>query len=195
MPSFKNFTSINAFHLQPFPYELIPLDAGTIGLNPQQGNVGSVAGIVDDVLQAGRSAAHFQAHVKSLRHFQFLHHVFQLFTGHVHGSVRPQRFGKTQAEIIDVRNNHRLGSGLLADGGSHAADNPGSRNQDVLAHQIPGQSRMDGVAQRVKNGGDFHRNALVDAHHVILRNGKVLRKAAGPVDSHTLCVGTQVLLP
>ena len=141
------------------------------------------------------SAALFQAHVKSLRHFQFLHHVFQLFTGHVHGSVRPQRFGKTQAEIIDVRNNHRLGSGLLADGGSHAADNPGSRNQDVLAYQIPGQSRMDGVAQRVKNGGDFHRNALVDAHHVILRNGKVLRKAAGPVDSHTLCVGTQVLLP
>ena len=55
MPSFKNFTSINAFHLQPFPNELIPLDAGTIGLNPQQGNVGSVAGIVDDVLQAGQT--------------------------------------------------------------------------------------------------------------------------------------------
>ena len=37
--------------------------------------------------------------------------------------VRPQRFGKTQAEIIDVRNNHRLGSGLLAEygGACHAA--------------------------------------------------------------------------
>ena len=47
--------SVSYTHLDVYKRQdkLVPFDAGAVRLDAQQGNVGSVPGIVDDVFQAG----------------------------------------------------------------------------------------------------------------------------------------------
>ena len=51
---------------------------------------------------------------------------------------------------------------------------------------------MCSITQGVKNGGNLHGHILVNANHVGLRDGKILCKATGAVNTHPHGVGAQV---
>ena len=58
LPGGVHLTAVDALHREALPHEGVPVDAGAAGLDAEQGNVGTVSGVGDDVLQASGGAAH-----------------------------------------------------------------------------------------------------------------------------------------
>ena len=81
---------------------------------------------------------------------------------------------------------------VLHDGCCHQADRAGSRDQYVFAKQRKRKSRMHCVAQRIED----RRDVAIDGRVVVPDIGHwqrdVLGKRAGPIDSDTDGMGTQM---
>ena len=57
-------------------------------------------------------------------------------------------------ELLTVGDDHEPGAHMAGDGHRHDADGPGAGDEHVLADQIEGQRGVDGVAERIEDGGD-----------------------------------------
>ena len=195
LPGGEHLAAVDTLHLEALPDEGVPVDAGAAGLDAEQGDASAVHGVLDDVLQAGGSAAHLQADVVALGHLEVLHGLLDgIAVLDVDGAVGAQLLGEVEAEVGDIGDGDALGAGLLADGGGHGADEARAGDEHVLTHQIPGEGGVGGVAQRVQDGGDLHGHIRVDGHHVALRDGEVLGEASGAVHAHALGVRAEVEL-
>jgi hypothetical protein len=77
----------------------------------------------------------------------------------------------------------------------HATDRAGARDQHILAQDGECQRRVDGIAERVEDGGDLRVDpgpVVPDVRH---RQGDQLGERPGAIDADTLRVGAQLPAP
>ncbi len=193
LPGAEHFTAVDAFHLEPFPDEGVPVDAGAAWLDAEQGDIGSVCGVGDDVLEAGWCSAHFKAYSVAFCDFKVFAGGGDAVAGEdIDGAVCTHGLGEFKFEVAHVGDGDGAGTCLLADRRRHGANETCASDEDVLTHEIPGESGMGGVAQGIENGGNLHGHILVDADDVALRNGQVLSEATGAVDANAHGVRAEV---
>src|SRR5690606_30857411 len=99
---------------------------------------------------------------------------------------------KIKPIIVDVCDDHIARAYVACNGCGHGADGSCAGNEHIFAHQIEGQGSMRGIAEGVKNSGEFVGNIVRYLERIECRNGQVVGKSAWPVDPDSGCVSTQV---
>ncbi len=106
--------------------------------------------------------------------------------------LHAELLGQRQPNRIDVGDHDLARADALRHQRAHDADRSAAGHQHVLADQIEGQGRVDGVAQRVEDRGNLVRNVVGDRHDIVLRKGQIFAESAGPVDADAQRVAAQM---
>ncbi len=107
-------------------------------------------------------------------------------------SVAPIFLRQVQPIGVHVGDDDVARSGVAHHRGRHDADGPGPGDQHVLAQHRERQGRVDGVAERVEDGGHVAVDARVVVPDVGHRQRDVLGEGAGTVDADALGVLAQM---
>ena len=75
---------------------------------------------------------------------------------------------------------------MATNGGGHDADGAGAGDQHVLADEIIGEGRVNGVAEGIENGADFIINFGGQVNGVEGGELEVFGEGAGNIDAHAL---------
>src|SRR6185312_14779171 len=76
VPGLVHAPAVDALQGESLEDHPIPVDAGALGLDAEQGDLAAVVHAVEHVVERARVAAHLQAHVEAL-HVEILHHVLE----------------------------------------------------------------------------------------------------------------------
>jgi hypothetical protein len=81
---------------------------------------------------------------------------------------------------------------MTSHGRSHDADGPGTCNKNVFAEYRKSERSMDGVAERIEDGGNFVRHTRAVDPDVGHRQNDIFREGAISIDADAEGVGTEV---
>ena len=171
---------------------LVPVDAGAVGQDAQQGDLAAVVHRVEHVVEGVRVAAHLQGHVEAF-HVQLFHRVLERLLGHVHHARGAHVGGQLEAVVVDVGDHHVARADVLADARGDDADGAGAGDQHVLAHHVELQRAVRGVAVGVEERGQLGRDGVRDRPEVGGGHDDVFGERAGARDADAHRVRAQVL--
>jgi hypothetical protein len=99
---------------------------------------------------------------------------------------------KVSPILIGIGDDNITSPGVTRNGGSHDADGTGSSDEDIFAEDRECQRGMDGVAERVEDGGDLMADAGSVLPYVGHRQDNVLREGPVAIDPDSLGVGAEM---
>ena len=88
IPGLKQLAAIDAFEDEAFEDDFVPVDLEALREDAEEGHLGPVRGVREDIAQVGRMAGHFEANVEAFIHPEFLFDVGEGFLADVYGARR-----------------------------------------------------------------------------------------------------------
>ena len=192
VPGFVHAPAVDAVQGQTLEDHLVPVDAGAVGQDAEQGDLAAVVHAIEHVVEGSRMAGHFERDVEAL-HVQVAHHVLHRLLRDVHHPRGAHVGGELQAIVVDVGDHHVARADVLADTGGDDADGAGAGDQHVFADDVELQRTVRGVAVGIEEGGQLAGNLVGNRPQVAGRHGHVFGEGAVAVDADADRVRAQVL--
>jgi len=105
-------------------------------------------------------------------------------------TIRAKFLRQLEPPRVDIGDHDISRARMLDDGGRHATDRAGSRNQHVFAEHRKRQSRVNRVAKRIKDRCNIAVDGSVVMPNVGHRQRNEFGKRARAVDADSLSMGT-----
>ncbi len=192
VPGFEDFAAVDAFDEEAFEDDFVPVDAGAVGEEAEEGDAAAVVHVVEHLAESLGAAGHFEADVEAADHAEALHAVFEALFGDVDGVLDAEFAREAEAPVVDVGEDDVARAVVAGDGGGHDADGASSGDEDVLSDDVVGEGGVGGVAVGVEDGGDVVGHGGVDFPDVGGGDGDVFGEAAVAVDADAFGVGAEV---
>ena len=146
----------------------------------------------EDVRQTGGVARHLKADVEALPHVEFFSDLRKGLVGYIDGPGSAEPGSETKAVWIDIGHHDVSGSSEPADRGGHAADGAGSGDENVFSDEVPGESGMNSIAERIEGCRQISGDGGIELVDIAVGEGEEFGEGTRPVDSHSKGVGAQV---
>ena len=192
VPGVVHLPSVDAADREHVEDDLVPVDGGLRGHDPQERDPPAVRHVVDHVVKGLGAARHLEPHVKSLLHPELGLDLGEVLAGDVHHARGAHLRCERQAVGVHVGDDHLACPAVLGDRGGHAADGTRAGDDHVLADQVELERGVGRVAERIEAREDVQRDRRVHGHGVCRRDAQVLGKRAVAVHAHALRVLAQV---
>ena len=163
--------------------DLIPVDRDVFGWDAEHGNLCAVAHVGEHLAEGAGIAGHLEADVEALVHVELLLDLFEWRGAGIDGAGDSHFLREVAAVLIGVGDDDIACSGMTGYGCGHDADGTCSGDEDVFAEDGKGERGVDGVAERIEDGGDLvvdARGVLPDVGH---RDDDVLGEGSVAIDA------------
>lgn len=192
VPRFVHFPTVNPLDREHVEDHEVPVNGDRFGRDAEHGDLATVGHIGQHVAEGAGVAGHFQSDIETFLHSQLFLNVGEFLRAYIDGAVGPHFFGEFQSPGIHIGDDDVACPSVLSDGCGHAADRSGSGDQNVFTEQVEGQSRVDGVAEWVKNAGHVEVDPRGVMPDVGLWDRDVLGEGARAVHADALRIRAQV---
>jgi hypothetical protein len=151
-----------------------------------------VAHVGEHLAESSGIAGHLEADVEALVHVELLLDVFEGCGAGIDCLGDADFIRKVAAVLVGVGDDDIAGSGVTGNRRGHDADRACTSDENVFAEDGKGERGVNGVAERIEDGGDLMRDAGRVAPDIGHRDDDVLGEGSVAIDADSKRVGAEV---